>query len=531
VASKSVKASVVLLAGSFVSNLLLLVNVLIVARLLGHTGYGNYSLGISPATVFVLFSGIGVNTAITRFSAYHISRGELDEAKSKTLNGIRFLLLLGAGLTVACYLSAPFFAYSIYHNPSLEPFIRLASLAVLGQIAFQVGLASLVGWSWPKQAGLSYIVQGVVKAAMAPALILVGLGIFGAVLAQVSSLLVAASVAIIALYLAKIRGPGKKQGFRLFLADVKELIRFGLPSELGGYFSNFAGQNYITIVLGAFAAASVGYFQAATSVTAIISIISTSLALSLFAGFSSLHGQKRDTGLGFVYAVKYTAYISSPFIFFLIAASKPIIRIIFGVAYLPAAPLLALISFSNIPMVIGQSVFVPFFNGIGKTRFTMFAFVADGVASLVLAPPLAKFGGAVGVTFALLGSNLASGVVALFLAKNYLGTEIDYKSSSLAVGASLVCAAAVYVLGLLNPSSSLLPTLLMLILQFVVFFGLYLLVAPLVRVVKKDDIARLMAASKGMNFFSSFAIRLLKIEEKLSHASGKALTKETAENC
>jgi O-antigen/teichoic acid export membrane protein len=320
VARRSVKASVILLAGSLISNILLLVNVLIIARLLGHNLYGEYSLSVAPVTIFILFSGIGINTAITRYSAYHLSRGEIEEARRKTVNGIRFLLLLGVVLTIISYLSSPFIASNLFHRPALEPYIRLASLAVIGQVAYQCGIASLVGWGSTKNAGASYIVQAVVKVAIAPTLILLGFGVFGAVVAQVSSLLVAASLAIFGLYFLKLRG-GSKDNAKNFLSDVKSLIKFGIPSEIGSYFSSFAGQNYVVIVLGIFASdAIVGYFQAATNVTAIISVFSTSIILSLFAGFSALHGQKGDTGLGFVYAVKYVSFAGTPIIFFIIAA-------------------------------------------------------------------------------------------------------------------------------------------------------------------------------------------------------------------
>ncbi len=214
--------------------------------------------------------------------------------------------------------------------------------------------------------------------------------------------------------------------------------------------------------------------------------------------------------------MKYVAYVGAPFVFFLIAAAGPIIRVVFGTGYVSAAPLLALISFSNIPMIIGQSVFVPYFNGIGKTRFTMYALIADGLAALVLAPILGMYYGAYGVTFALLGSNLASGVVALYLAKKYLNTKIDYRSSFLALSASIICAGIAYASGLLNSSSSLIPSLIILVIQFIVFFGLYLLLAPLFSVVKKDDIVRLSAATKGMGIFSKLFRILLQIEDKLA---------------
>jgi O-antigen/teichoic acid export membrane protein len=512
---------VILLGSSFVSNLLLLVNVLIVARLLGGSLYGQYTLSISPATIFILFSGVGVNTAITRFAAYHVSRGEINEARRKTANGIIFLLLFGSALSLASYLFAPFIAGTILHRPFLEPDIRLASLAVIGQIAFQCGIASLVGWSSPKPAGAAYIIQAVIKVTLAPALILLGFAVFGTVLAQVSSLLVAAFVAIITLYIAKLRGADRlARAGNHFFSDVKEMIKYGIPSEFGQYFSNFASQNYVTIILGIITTdVVVGNFQVATGVTAIISVVSTSLTLSLFAGFSSLHGQNRNTGQAFVYAVKYVAYAITPFIFFLIAGAVPIIRVVFGIKYAGAAPLLALISFSNIPMIIGQSVFTPYFNGIGKTRLTMLALAADGLAALALAPILGKFFGAYGITIALLGSNLASGVTALYLAKSNFGIQIDYGSSLRALGVSAVCAAVTFAAGLVNSSTSLYATLAILVIEFVIFFGLYLLLAPLFSVVDKSDIARLTAATKGMRFFSGIALFLLRVEDKFARGS------------
>jgi len=509
-----------------------LVNVLLVARLLGHNLYGEYSLSIAPATIFVLFSGVGINTAITRFAAYHISRGEIEEAKRKTVNGIRFLMLLGAVLALISYLLSPFIASNFFHRPALVPYVQLSSLAVIGQIAYQCGIASLVGWGNSKRATTSYVVQALVKVSLAPALILLGFGVFGAVLAQVSSLLVAASLSILGLYFLKLRG-GVTDSIENFASDIKSMIRFGMPSEIGNYFSSFAGQNYAVIILGVFASnAIVGYFQAANNVTAVISIFATSLILSLFAGFSTLHGQRGDTSQGFVLAVKYAAFAGTPIILFIIAASEPIIRVVYGVAYSPAAPLLALLAFSNIPLVFGQSVFAPYFNGIGKTRFTMFAMTADGATALVLAPILGYFFGVYGVIVALLASNSASGIVALYLAKRFLNTEINYYSSAMAFTASLLCAACAYALSIPNHSTSLFWNLIVLVLEFIVFFGLYLLIAPLLRVIRRDDVSRLEQASRGMGTLSRIISIILRIENRLAArgTSQVAATEATTSN-
>ena len=116
---------------------------------------------------------------------------------------------------------------------------------------------------------------------------------------------------------------------------------------------------------------------------------------------------------------------SLPLIFFLMAASSSSIRLIYGVKFLPGAPLLALIAVSNLSLVIGQPLFPSYFNGVGKTRFTLYAYLADAAAAFILTPVLGVYFHEVGITLALLGSNFTSGIASLYLAKKYLGMTID----------------------------------------------------------------------------------------------------------
>jgi O-antigen/teichoic acid export membrane protein len=517
IAKSSVRASTILLAGNLISSALLLVNAFIVARLLQPTRYGEYSLSLQPSTIFILFLGVGVNTALTRFAAYHISRGEVEEARRKTTNCILFLLIIGAVLSVVSYFTAPFVGTVVLHHAILVPYIKLASVIVFAQAGYQAGISSMIGYSVLKSAGFSYILQAVVKASLAPALILLGFGVFGAVFAQVGGLLAASIFAVFSIYFIKLRRTGS--GFpelKYFAKDVREAISFGLPSEIGSNVSNFAGQNYVVIVFGILTTTQiVGYFQTALALAAIITVITASLSLSLFAGFSALYGKQGNTALGFLYVVKYLSYAVAPIMFFLVAASSSSIRLIFGRSYVPAAPLLALVSISNLPIVLGQPLFPSYFNGIGKTRFTLFAYLADAIAAFILAPVLGIYFHQNGITLSLLGSNLTSGIAALYLGKKYLGTTIDYKTSFLAVAVSAGCAVPTYLVSILSSNNS--PFLIVLgtvLIQFIIFFGLYLLLAPLLGIIKADDIARLKSASSGIRYFSKIFIAVLDLESR-----------------
>lgn len=519
IGNESVRASAVLIVSGLISTLILFFNVLAIARLLGPTLYGEYTLALLPASIFIIFSGVGVNTAITRYSALHLSKNETELARRKTANGLAFLLILAVALSLSCFLTSSLISSYIFHRPELTVLVRLASLSVFGQVIFQTSISAMVGWNTIRQAGFSYIVQSVLRIVLTLGLILVGLGVWGAVAGQISGQVLAALSAITIIYLMKLRSGSFPKGIEVgqFLRDVSEEIRFGAPSEVGGYISNFAGFYYALIVLAFFVSNQViGYFQAATNVTVLISIISTSISMSLFAGFTRLHGAEGDTRSGFSFAVRYVAYFGAPLVFFLAVASKPIILLVYGSSFLPATTLLALVSLSNIPMIIGQSVFPPYFNAIGKTKFTMYAFLGDALVAMLLAPPLAFYFGAIGVILALFGSNLVSGVLALGLAKKYLNAGINYKTSLSALVASVICYGATFEILNLNVGA-----LGQVFLQALVFFGLYLVLAPLLRVVASEDVNLLKASLSGLGPLGSPVIAILRIESALTKRLGR----------
>jgi stage V sporulation protein B len=523
-----VRSSVIIFTSSIVSNLLLTVAVLLIARLLGPGLYGAYTLALLPYTVFLLFTSIGVAPAITRFAAYHISRGELAEAKRMTANGLMFIILTGIILTGISYITSPFIAAAILHRPGLTSNIQLGSLAILGQAVYLASINAFVGWNSMRGVGAAYILQGAAKLALSPVLVILGFGVFGAVLAHVTSYAVAAVASLAGIYFFKLRGGGAGSSLRTMFSDVGKQIRYGFPIHIGTNLSNFASQNYILFILAAVALNEVvGYFQAAINITIVISIVVTSLSLSLFQTFASLDGKKGDTGLAFKVAVKYVSYIATPIILFLAAASLPLVSLIYGRSYLPAANLLSLIAISYEPMAIGYAIFPPFFNGIGKTRFTMFALLSGTACTVVLAPVFGFVYGAYGIVYVLMISNWVASVIALYLAKKHLNTEINYSSSYLA----LISAAIGYVAALFLTmlSIGMLPIL---ILQVIVFFGLYLTIAPLIGVINANDIFTLRSSTGRLGILSKLLSIILRYETiiiRLSKRDKKQLTLQTRE--
>ena len=229
IAQRSVRGSLFLLVGNLLSTAILAVSSIIIARLLGPASYGSYSLVTLVPSIFQLFIGFGVSSAITRDSAYHISRGEVNLARRYSINGTIFLIFFGVVLSLLCFESSGFVSVAVLHRPELASLIRYISFVVLAQASLQSSIYGLVGWNSTGLASFATVLQAILRLSIAPILVISGLGVFGALTGYSVGYLLAAIVATLAFYAFKLRGPTAGDGISTFLSDVRKMISYGLP--------------------------------------------------------------------------------------------------------------------------------------------------------------------------------------------------------------------------------------------------------------------------------------------------------------
>jgi O-antigen/teichoic acid export membrane protein len=510
-ARQSIKASVLLSAGNFVSTAISAITAIVIARLLGPDLYGVYALCLAPQAVFLLLAGIGINVSITRFSAYHISRGEIDIAKRKTFNSILFLLLLGILLTIISYVSAPLISNLVLHRTGITTYVQLASFTILGQVMLQASTAAFVGWASSEYAAVSNSIQAFSKAAISISLLVSGVGLYGAVLGHASSYLIAGIFGVGCFFILRLEGK-KPLSFRTFLSDIKSQIRFGIPSEFGTYLNGFVSTYFIVILLSGIATnVVIGSFQAANTFSYIISLLTNSIAYALFPAFSFLEGRKSNLSSAFRLAVKYVSFVIGPVIVFLGVFSDQLVRSIYGNQYSLAAPYLTLIAIGFLPVVIGLGTFTPFFDGAGKTRFSMIANLSAVPVILVLAPILGVLYGVYGLIYAIILSDVVTCIAGLGIASKYLSASVDYKSSILIVIVATVSAFASYFLIQMLRLGSVQS----LLLEAILCVFLYLTISPLARSIDAEDIARIKIAAPGMGVVSKIIDLVLRYESYL----------------
>ncbi len=499
-----------LFAGNFVSTALLAVSSIIIARLLGPASFGSYTLVLVIPQVLQLFVGLGATAAITRFSAYHIARREEDVARRFSVNSMIFLVMFGVALSMVCFVGAGFLSTYVLHRPELAPLVRYVSVAVIAQTGLQASVSGLVGWNATGLASAGSILQGALRLAMAPILVVSGFGVLGALTGFTAGYLLAGATTGLGFYLLKLRRSargGRKGGS--FSEDVREMVSYGLPVYAGNLLTGVA-TFFVTILAAAIAAnAVVGEYQAANNITAAYTLGLAAITLALFPAFSSLHGTGADTNLAFRHAAKYVAYIMAPVILFIVGASDVIMKILYGSAFSSAETYLVLLAISGIPLVVGTTVASAFFNGIGKTKLSL---VVSGVAASVLfvtAPLLGSILrlGVDGLIYAQMASNALSGAAALYFASRYLKATVDLRSVAAIFGASILAYLALFPLPRLG-----LGDVTTLAAEALVFLLVYFTSAPMLKAIDAADVEMLGSALGGAGVLSSVLQPILRYE-------------------
>ncbi len=429
-----------------------------------------------------LFMGFGVNFAVIRYSAYEISAGRPDEARRYSMHATYFMSVTGGVITLFNYFLAGPLAATLLHRPGLEYYVEISALATVGAALLQIVSFTSIGWNRMSLSSAFTVTQYTIKLVLSPLLVIVGLGVAGAVWGHVVSLLASGVLGIIAIYTLRLmrRGPG---GY--FLSDLRKMLGFGIPAYSGALFSNLAIY-YVTVVLAAIADNThVGLFSVAQNFVLPVTLVSTSLINGLFPAFATFDEVGGDARVAFKLAYKFVVFILLPLVVFLIPTAPLLIRVLYGANYVAGAPYLVLFALAYLPIAFGYTVHPAYFNGFGRPRLTFVVF-ASGAATLAVGSTLLSYNlgfGIEGIIYAYFASYLVAWAVGTFLAWKYMGASLDLKANAAIIAITAVAYLATASLPLVAHSS-----VASLLLDALVFFGIYLTLAPIAGAVTKQDL-------------------------------------------
>lgn len=518
IAEKAARGGLFLFIGNAASTVVFAVGVIIVARLLGPSDYGRYTLALVVPMLLVYLSDVGMTYALIRLPARLRADGEHPRANRLVKQGFLLKLAVSTVAFLICYSFAGPIATTIMNRPQLAPFLQLASLMIVFQAIFDAASNSFIGQDLMQNSAGMQITQAMLKGTLAPALVFVGFGITGAILGYVFASAAAGLAGAALLFTRHARSPGRS--IERTSSGLRELLGYGIPLYLASILAVFLTQ-YQNIVLARFASnVEIGNFSATSNFTTLMMILIYPITTAMFPMFSKMDPkrQRSDLARGFVLAVKYTSLLMIPASVMVMIFSRDLIYLTFGSSYTFAPQYLVFLSALYVATGIGYLIVGTFLGGVAQTGTILKIGALTLAIYLPLGPALTWLWGPIGLLVAYILSNLISTLYGV----QQVGLSFDARPDVKASGRILVAAlgAAIPTLALIQLDGAGVG-LVNLVIGALFYVGIYLTLIPVLKAVSKQDIINLRTTIGKTRMVAAFTNPIFDYEDRLISAMGQ----------
>jgi O-antigen/teichoic acid export membrane protein len=425
VAQESARGSFFLISGTAISTVVLAVSAILIARLLGSESYGQYSLVIAVPQLLFLFTDLGLNQGITKFTSDFKSENDYKRLASVVKHGLIIRTLIGLLLSVITYVFADAFASVLLQRPELGFLVQLSAVSILFQVIFATAISAFVGMDKTEYNAITLNVQSLAKTLIQIVLIVFGFAVAGVVIGHVVSYLIGGVIGIILVSLLLRNKKGGSGNFG-FSANTKLLLNYGGPLYLSTVLVGVVPL-FQNIVLAFFASDSaIGNFKAATNFAMLMTVLSIPIQTALLPAFSKLSSGKGNGIANFFKLTnKYTAIIVVPVTIALVVFSGPIVQIVYGATYDSAPLFLSTYCLVYLLVGFGYMTLASFYNGLGQTKVTLRISLITFIVLALLSPLLTSSFSVLGLIAAYLVANGAGQIYSSYYARKKFRVEFD----------------------------------------------------------------------------------------------------------
>ncbi|MBC8274636.1 MAG: flippase [Chloroflexi bacterium] len=417
--------------GQVSSTLITAIAIIIVARFLGSTNYGQITIAMVPISIAGLFIDLGINGALIKYLAQYRSEGRILEANSFLKAGLTINILASSILTALIYLSSGYLAKQVFHQPEIQVLIQVSSINLIAQSLFNTARSIFVGYERMNLVSLLVVVQSITKSFLSPVLVYLGYGALGAVTGHTAAILVAGVVGVVIVQLTYLKqGMGRESSIK-FVEASKTLLSYGAPLFLSIIIGGSIMHIYNFLMALNVTPSEVGNYQAATNFPVLISFFTIPIVTVLFPLFSKI--PQSDKGqLAAVYrnAVKYSALITVPITSVLILLSDPIVQIIYGSTYDQTSNYLKLVCVPFLLIGIGHQINGSLLNSQGNTRPPFISSVLVFLVGLPLSLYLIPRMGVTGLLITMITATITGLLYLLFWINRNYGFSLDWGASA-----------------------------------------------------------------------------------------------------
>jgi O-antigen/teichoic acid export membrane protein len=511
----SIRGSFHVMWGLVASTVISAVGTVIIAILLGPDNYGLYSIALTAPTLIVLFRDWGVNFAMVRYTAQNIAENKADHVRSIFMTGLIFEIAMGVTLSLIGFLLSDFVAVTILHRPVVTSLIQISSVYVLAGALVTSASAAFTGVEKMHLNSVMVVSQSLIKTALIIALVLLGLGTYGAVTGFAVSSLLAGLIGVLFMFTVYRKLPSS-EGSKLELGkNVRTMLRYGLPLSISGILTGFLLQYYsFLLYIYVLDDAIIGNYAIAQNFVVLITFFATPVTTMMFPAFSKLDYRIDQETLRNVFqtSVKYASLLVVPVAIMIMALAQPAISTLFGNQYVEAPFYLALLATAYLYPLIGSLSVGSLINGQGQTTFNLEVAVITAAVGFPLGFILISNHGVLGLIITGLTAVIPGSILTLNFIKKRYNVTVPWKSSAKILLSSTTAAALTYAI-ILQLSS--LASLLQLIVGVVIFSLTYLTTAILTKAFNQTDLHNLREMFRALGPLQRLFNIILNIIEKL----------------
>jgi O-antigen/teichoic acid export membrane protein len=367
---ETAKGAGFLAGGSFFELGCRFVMAFLLARTLGASGYGLYTLAVSAAALFFGISLLGLDDAMVRYVAMLSGRKDEPGVRGTIQVGLGIAFPAGIAMGALLYFAAEPIADGIFHEPRLAQLLQLVAVVVPFLTVSNVLAGAARGFRRMDYYALSEnVVQSLVRLVLLGLFLLLGgLNTVGAVV--IFGISDIASTVTLTLLLNKYvhwRALHRLESRR----DFKEIFNFAFPLWVSGLLRQF--RSYLAaLILGASGtAANVGVFAVVTNINTLAHVCLLSIYVAVRPTLAQLHDRGDRHGLGEVYvaATRWSLALNIPF--FLVTVLYPdAILSVFGHAFAAGASALIILSVAEL-VNAGTGICGPIIDMTGHTKLKL----------------------------------------------------------------------------------------------------------------------------------------------------------------
>ena len=344
--------------GFFVSRLLGMAGTVIITRLLSPSDYGILTLTFSLLGMFKIVSDLQITSAFVHdLAAYkilnkhaNIRKMFVDYLKIKSILMIVYLLVT--------FMAGYIFSHNL-RNPHIFQLLLLAFVGTIGTTFSDILIAFFFGYQKMGYVSLARIFSSASGNFLTPLFLLLGLGLFGAILGKVIGSYLTLAFAIFLFFKFLYSNIWSKDHIHVrnhedsdthFLRDA---IKFSSPLIFVYFLSGLYTNSY-SLFLGYFQDLSeVGYFHVSLTVIMVLTEIFRQPDTALRPYLSAMMARREEEIQRTVsYLVLFVTFLTGPLVVFLMIFAGEVIEIVFSVKYIQAVPSLIILSPSIILMTL-----------------------------------------------------------------------------------------------------------------------------------------------------------------------------------